>query len=255
MVIGVIALATGIGAASALYFGRQDKVKSASQQRSLREIFTAGIVHYVSASYVRLDDLEEVSDELRKAPLYLRLSIAALLVEETASYERCELRGYTYGNDDQDLNWVAGRSAFLLEKALGVPLPRLAPNSTTRHVDHLHAEAAKAYNALRQQIVAQHMAIRDPSVDPALKMKYAGKIDPTRSAARFDEDVLALYDLLNEWFPLGRKMRELEEIVGHEAQRYRDGFCYTFDEGYGGVRFVFRTREGLIDSVFVYFLD
>ena len=61
----------------------------------------------------------------------------------------------------------------------------------------------------------------------------------------------ALLHLLAEWFPLGKELKDLEEIVGSKTRTDKDGATYKFSTGVTGGMFKFRIENGVIEAVTV----
>ena len=78
-----------------------------------------------------------------------------------------------------------------------------------------------------------------------------GKIKPGMGAENI-RSWSHMQSLLLEWKPLGKRITELQRIVGRSPESV-DGrpeiFTYTFDSGFSGTGFLFTTEKGIIVGV------
>lgn len=175
-----------------------------------------------------------------------------LLLEEVLSQTRYYLVDYTYEKGSNDLRLVAGRATEALERLLGAELPKITPASSAEHAKRVHAEAAKLLRVYRSGLLTLAGEYKIGKPKEALKRTYEGKIE---QKSQHKEEVFRaaclLAKLLQEWFPLGKKLSDLEEIVGYKtlrASRSRHAI-YEFDAGRSGYLFHFKLSGELIDSV------
>ena len=191
-------------------------------------------------------------DKWMRAPSYLRLTMMELLLEEVLSQRRHDLVDYTYEQGGNDLGLIAGRATEALERLLGAELPKITPTSSAEHAKRVHAEAAKLLRVYRSGLLTLAGEYKIGKPKEVLRRAYDGKISPTRRATKdVYRTACVLAKLLQEWFPIGKKMSDLEEIVGYKtlrASRSRHAI-YEFDAGRSGYLFHFKLSGELIDSV------
>ena len=92
---------------------------------------------------------------------------------------------------------------------------------------------------------------RHPGTEEAkrnLKEKYRGAIHrdipglgPTLSVETIDR-------FLDEWFPYGKRIEDLEEIAGVRSDREGENAVLRIDSGFSGAVYKFHVTNGVIDS-------
>jgi hypothetical protein len=84
---------------------------------------------------------------------------------------------------------------------------------------------------------------------PELKQKYAGTIRSGIVGDMAKTSIDAMDRLLEDWFPYGRRIADLEEITGVSLGREGEDAVLGIDNGRGGYEYRFRVNKGLIESV------
>ena len=194
------------------------------------------------------DMVKEVSDQCKGAPVYSRLALAEALVPLLARQEIRETPGYEWQPRTHDLGQIAGRAAFLLEVIVDTELPHVEPTSSEADLAAIQRVALAAVAGYRAGIMAVATERNVGESTESLKKAYKGKITPgiTQGAPG---SATAMAELLDRWFPIGKKIDDLAELVGSPGEKRNDGIAYRFDTGYGGSEFLFVVEDGVIVSV------
>ena len=220
----------------------------------------------------------------RKFPVWERirafekLALAEQIVARFGDYDTyCRGTGYEWKEGADDLSFAPGRAKWGLERLLGTKLPGVVDRTTSEEErKRLLEEAERLVQVYRNGILA---LARDHELSAeqfaALKLRYAGKIDPG-NVDKYAESTYAMEDLLTEWPPVGRKFNDLISIIGKkpqewsvDAQSYRVGLGRTRAEARqkaaayhydiagveAGRRYVFVVVEGIIWSVHIEPID
>lgn len=215
-------------------------------------------VDAVSAFLSSTTDAGSLGRELaswKTAPIYQRLSVSEYLLAFLLDGNTCETVQYRRQEGRHDLNVVAGRAGWALEELLGEKLGTIGRESTKRAREGVHSEARKKVDAYRVRIVKSKMGSKTEESTEVLKARYEGKIKPGITGAEAAKYSGAMARLLAEWFPLGKKIGELQEIVGDPGEKDNEVVSYRFDSGLGGLEYQFKVKEGVIRSVLVIGLD
>lgn len=223
------------------------------------------VVAIISADDV-LSALEETRDRLKAEPLYLKLSYAPYLLERLKSTEKCETQEYERSPADHDLNCIAGRAAWILEGAFDIAIPAIEASSTQGERENSHRLAARQLDAFERGVTQAVQQYRVGDHKTALKHKYQRRIlegSPEEHGPLFTiQAVHPMNAMLEEWFPLGKRLADLEAIIGRKAWSYhrkrRDDessehvsgvFEYKCDSGFHGTAYYLLVREGVIEAM------
>lgn len=224
-----------------------------------------GIVSALQADS-RMARLDRETKQLKEQPEYLRLSYAPYLVELLTDRRQRETLYYEWAPGTHDLRLVAGRAAWVLQEVYRITIPPLDSKATAE----ICAGAQKAVQVQLQAIRTTTMALVEfegvgHDVD-ALERKYQDKIQaqsPYEGSRRFRRAAAKpLREMLNEFFPLGKKLTDLERIVGQRAYVYDPSlrvretsekvtgvFEYGCTDGMFGEAYFFLVRGGVIEAV------
>jgi hypothetical protein len=187
----------------------------------------------------RFSQVSEQPGRWKASPGYLKVTLLQALVARVGDSAKATWEKSDEDPKGYDFETVSGRafwgSAVLTDYAPkdGKPLadPEVAKKAIAAYCDALDAAAtAKAYDVGK------------------LKAKYAGKITPGihHGGAKANDQMFALLD---EWWPLGKKLDDLEEIIGHKGE-VKDGWVrFTFDTGFAGGASFFAVEDGVIRQV------
>jgi hypothetical protein len=102
-------------------------------------------------------------------------------------------------------------------------------------------EMWKASDASRQTVTPQHVEM--------LKTKYEGKVPTGIVGGKATESIKNLENFLEEWFPYGKPLQEMEEILGVKLPVKDDEAVLVIDHGLWGQAFRFLLRQGKIRAV------
>lgn len=212
-----------------------------------------------------VDFKEQLRDFVRE-PLYLRLSATSDLLDLLRSEEACVTSDYVRSPGAHELNMQAGRVATLLENAFGVRIPLITDRSTPMTRIQSFESAKLQIDAFRRgvnEVIAKHrvgMNYIDLSHQYQVSI-LAGSVEDIEGWLHTD-GANAMADMLEAWYPLGKRFEHLEVIVGRKARissrssrdesetRVRDGrYTYQFDNGFATVLYNFLVRQGVIIKI------
>ena len=146
------------------------------------------------------------------------------------------LEGYMFRAGEPDLRVVAGRAEWFIDQI--VLLPRVAANSgrnTNERIEMWKASVASLRTTTPQQV-------------EMLKTEYGGKIrngifrEASESIQNFEK-------FLEEWFPYGKSLKEMEAILGFRLPDDGDEAVLLMDTGLGGTEYRFVQSNGTIRVV------
>jgi hypothetical protein len=206
----------------------------------------------------------------KKAPPYQTVSAAEYLLPYVLEEKQLKTPEYRWREGTHDLDQVSGRAAWALDELLGIKLTRIVPGSTRNDQGQVYREAERAVQASYAWVVKFADDGKNEERVRTLKARYAGKIKPWNTGFNAPKHSRAMLEFLVEWCPLGKKLTDLQEIIGTPAKSVTDlheiirgasgrkreeGHSYYFDTGRGGLRFLFQTKDGLIRAVYIVGLE
>lgn len=221
---------------------------------------TSGISEGTNQVNITLDEVEmtlrteerlqmdEAVDRWHQSPLYQRMSILEVLSGKLSQKDRRPLNQSAQGEERYDLNSLAGRAAWMMDRLMHVQLPPIPQNASPEDLNKTQKTAKQKVAEYRREALArQMMSIQKLSVEQ-LKKTYAGRIVPGINE-KATESMSNMSSLLRDWFPLGRDLQVLEAIVGTKAEPVQGGFSFRFDTGFGGLEYFFTVDDGKIETV------
>ena len=201
------------------------------------------------------EKLDKKIEEWGACELYLRPAILEALAQGMSSDEKCETQGYTWEEGSHDLNQPAGRAAWAIEQLTGLKLTRVTPSSTVEEIAAVRKETGEVVKAYNAGIVAAFAAARHERSLEELKKDYHGKIKAGINPKEWEASWKLMTKLFDEWFPLGKKLSDLEEITGATGEALPPGnwtgfgVNYRFENGYSGMSVLLKVSDGVITSV------
>ncbi len=210
--------------------------------------------------------LQVAATGLRDAPLYRRVSTAPFLVERLANKTVVKMDDYV-PSGRHDLRVVGGRAAYLLEEAFPVILPRVSASSSASELEVVVQSAIQQLDAFRSGVVD---TVRSYSIGENVeelrgrfhKLIFQGINDDERSSGFGLNGSRAFEQMLEAFFPIGKQLSDLEDIVGVQAQAFdttltdrisSEGvtgvFLYSASNGLFGKAYVFWVVDGVIEAV------
>jgi hypothetical protein len=173
--------------------------------------------------------------DLNNLPESRRLMVVDALVEMLGDNYKLRLDGYVFRDGEPDLRTRAGRAEWFIDQVLPreTELPWLKMNE--------RIEMWKASDASRQTVTPQHVEM--------LKTKYEGKVPTGIVGGKATESIKNLENFLEEWFPYGKPLQEMEEILGVKLPVKDDEAVLVIDHGLWGQAFRFLLRQGKIRAV------
>jgi hypothetical protein len=186
-------------------------------------------------SFIRItgdEELQRAVSDFGRGSDFRRIMLIDTLKERLGDENPIILRGNT-GNVGFDLKKVGGRARWLIEQVL-----RQENGNTNFSVDErikLWKEAAAQKHPVTEQAVRE------------LKEKYRGSIH--LFGVKANASIEAMDRFLDDWFPYGKRIVELEEITGIRLDLGSQEVVLRIDSGYGGYEYKFRLISGVIESV------
>jgi hypothetical protein len=177
-----------------------------------------------------VSDIDKASD-FRHALLITRLK------ERLGDEGRLTLRGHSGDADKFDLTTVGGRARWLIEHFL-----QHETGNANLNVD--------ARIKLWQAAVVQRRSGTEKSVSE-LKEKYWGTIHSGIVGSLSKTSIEAMDRFLDDWFPYGKRIADLEEITGVRLGREGEEAVVSIDSGYNGCEYRFHLTSGVIESVII----
>ena len=210
--------------------------------------------------------LEQERDRLKGLPLYLKVSYARHLLQALTTIETCETAKYAHPVSHHDLDCVAGRAAWMLEETFEISVPTIKASSSRRVRQEAHDEAKlqiDAFNRGVRTIIDRYRIGRDKR---GLRRRYQRLIlegtQPEDRAKFAFAAVAPMNEMLEKWFPLGKRFADLESIVGRKAWTFdrisRDQessrdvtgvFEYVCESESRATAYYFLVRGGVIEAV------
>lgn len=193
--------------------------------------------------------LEQQIAKFKYASPYQRLAVVRQLLTYIDSKDVILGVDYKPTEGKHNLQLVAGRAVWAIELFLGVELPvveSILSEADSAELTRVATACVKAYeNALLDLGTSYDVG----STTAEMVKQYRGKIQPgSRDHAR--QNVSLTLELFTQWFPLGRKLSELESIIGEKPQKQNGLFEYRFDDGYNATAFILTVSDdGLIINV------
>jgi hypothetical protein len=183
-----------------------------------------------------LRDLKTLS-ELRK--IFLVDALSEMLADNT----KVRLDGYVFQDSEPDLRVVAGRAQWFIDEIM--LLPRQAENSVRNTNERI--KIWKASVASRRTVTPKQVEM--------LRTKYAGKIHIGIAGGKAYESIENFDKFLEEWFPYGKSLQEMEAILDVKLPVERGDAVLRIDSGFNGLEYRFLQEGGTIHSVKISGID
>jgi hypothetical protein len=189
----------------------------------------------------------------KRAHAFEKLALVEGLARGLKDDETLETPDYAWTEGTNDFRRLAGRISWALGELLGIRLVPIRPDSSAEELATRSQEALRLAAAYRAGLLAAAADRKEPAAEE-LKRKYAGRIRPGITD-RSDRSAQAMHELLAEWFPIGKELRVLADIVGSPGGEEDGGIVYRFDSGYGGILFRLEARDGRIERLSLHGLE
>ncbi len=262
IVILLATMAVGIGATAV-------GTASVAHEQTLKKYgyVTPGWYRGLDSSRKDVADLEQAARELEATPLYTRLSVGRFLIEAVDDGTRVTMSGYERAAGTHDLSRVAGRAAYYLEHALPLTLPTITEATSEAELEQIQASARQQYEAYRAGVMDMVRTYDIGGNPEALARRYrdaiyVGVAKEHHSYQFFPEGRAAFERMLHEFFPVGKTLAQLEEVMGGMAMAYepdlktRDSsegvtgvFEYYYTDRMFGESYFFLVEDGIITVV------
>ncbi|MDA1142439.1 MAG: hypothetical protein O3B01_28070 [Planctomycetota bacterium] len=189
--------------------------------------------------------------EYTKANPYQKLTACRSLIDRLGDKRKIDALNYVNSAADHDLAYVPGRTAWAIEILLGINLSKVTTNSSQNELDTVRKQAQQYLKAFESAMLSMETIYRIGFKESSmLSKKYGGRI-VTGVSEKADESAQAMKALLDTWFPLGKKLSDLEKIIGRSPDWKSGKACFRFDNGQDGIEFQFTVDEGVITAVSV----
>jgi hypothetical protein len=173
-----------------------------------------------------------------------KIMLVDALRDMLADNSKLRLEGYVFRAGEPDLRVVAGRAEWFIDQV--VLLPREAENSGRRMNERI--DMWKASAASTRTVTAEQVGM--------LRTKYAGKIHIGIVGGKaMVESIQNLEKFLDEWFPYGKSLQEMEGIVEVRLPVERGEAVLRIDSGNAGQEYRFLHDHGTIRVVKRMFLE
>lgn len=200
-------------------------------------------------------DFENAIGKARNYETYCKISLAETLIEKLSDNAPTHLIGHARVDNEQDLDMKAGCAARALEELLNFDLPKVCVSKANG--DPLPKQLALIADEATRQLkvyragVAEALLKTEPSI-AEMKKKYENKItaDPKHTAAEGQRSIEELAALFAAWCPIGKKLSDVETIVGSPTVKYEGQLCYSFRcNSINGAGVKFMIRKDVIVAV------
>jgi len=173
-----------------------------------------------------VETLEKAAQELKAVPLYSRLSVGVFLIQALNEDRRVKIPEYERPAGSHDIRRTAGRAAFYLEEAFSLTLPTITELTAAAELEQIQQSATLQLSAYRQGIVDAVIAYRLGTDSHAVRRTYQSAIQkgsPTDTTHVFTGEASRSFaKMLDEWFPLDKRLVDLSSIVGRVPARFID---------------------------------
>lgn len=202
------------------------------QPPTLAEILNASVLFdpLGSEGYQRLDTL------LIGSPTYLRATVVSMVLHASRSRTGGEMQG-------------AALAGFVQQM-----LRIVQEEDLSTDIRDLHSLVVAFEGGLSSALQPS-----PPEDIDRLRALYADRIEP-QNRDKYQSGYEAMDSLLRRWNPYGRRLSQLEQIIGDssildEGDKENGEVYYNFDSGLSGMRFDITVREGIIVRVRVISVD
>lgn len=198
-----------------------------------------------------LDKMKKDIQDWLAGPLYLKPALLEELAGHVTPSQKRETRDYSWEKGTHDMNQPAGRAAWAVESLTGIDLAKVTPTSSEAEIQKIRGQAEKLIEAYNAGILAMALEIKPEKPLDELKGIYHGKIKHGVPSNDFQESFKLMSELLEQWFPLGKKLSELEDIIGSPGtEREKSGGVeYRFKGGWNVILYRLKIDDGIIVSV------
>ncbi|MCP3905415.1 MAG: hypothetical protein GY715_17455 [Planctomycetes bacterium] len=214
-----VTLDLGLGAVCGVGWGQT----GSDDDAQLRGIGNVVSNWSIALANLDVDAVRHASRQAKESPLYRRLSVAPFILEAIDDPKAIR------GSDDQpppgthDLRRVAGRAAYYLEHVLPITLPTITETTSEAELKQIQASARRQYEAYRAGVndMVQTYGIGGNVED--LHRRYRHQIFQSVESPGhgfWEEGAPHFKQMLRDFFPLGKRLGDLETIMGARAYAY-----------------------------------
>jgi hypothetical protein len=175
--------------------------------------------------------------DLRNLSEARKFILVDALTDMLADNRKLRLDGYVFQAGEPDLRIVARRAEWFIDQVL--LLPREAEISTRNLNERI--ELWKAVTALRHTV--------SPGQAEVLRIKYVGRILIGIVPGKAHESIQNLENFLDEWFPYGKSLQEMERILDIKLPVRGGEAVLRIDSGFSGKEYRFLHDGSTIRAV------
>lgn len=214
-----------------------------------------------------ITSLRRGADELDHVSLPIRLSVGFFLVKALGEDREVEMPGYSRAPGTHSLSRTAGRAAYFLEHAFPITLPTISETTSAGEIQLIQEAAERQYNAYRAGVMTMVETYKigdNPQqlADQYRESIYVGVKPENHKYQFFGEGEPAFKQMLHEFFPIGKKLSDLETIMGAKARasdpslrdrtssaRVTGVFKFYYTTGMFGESYFFLVEDGIITAM------
>jgi len=210
-------------------------------------------------------------DRFASEPLYYRLCLIDALVEKLTDVSMWN--GYNpeeAGGQDIDskhaLALKAGRAAYVIEEVFDLEIPAIQDTTERSLLSAVQENVRRELASYSQGVMDTVDAYGIGTDIGRLRQEFGPRLAGSGENGDLTEgEHDSFRELLNRFFPIGKRLIDLEMIVGRrpfminsetktletrpESAEPTGVFEYRFDSGYGGVLYYFEVKDGIIHDI------
>src|SRR5688572_23782517 len=165
-----------------------------------------------------------------------KIMLVDALTDLLTDNRKLPLNGYVFRADEPDLRIAAGRAEWFIDQVVLLPRDRDNSVSKSQRIEMWKADIASRRSAPPQQV-------------EVLRKKYAGTVHVGIVGEKETESIQNLENFLDEWFPYGKSLQEMERILNVSLPVENGEAVLRIDSGFGGREYRFLLDQGRIRVV------
>lgn len=209
---------------------------------------------YILAGKMNADDFEKETLKWKTAPTRKKIEKIPSILKCIQIDDCLHMDKYIYEEGKNDLERTSGRAAEVIEVVYGLKAGKIGPKSSKSDIAAIFDRAKELLDAYAKGAIDMSKEIYSVSKE-RMKEKYANKITfevkNKDNVTKVRDGMRKMDELLKEWFPLGKKISDLEEIVGEKSDRKsKQNFAmYYFEMGMTTYRYEFQLDNDIIINI------
>ncbi len=200
--------------------------------------------------------LQQIVETMRKKPLLYKVLAGPTFVNALTGDHPTPLDGFEWQEGKHDFNRYPGRAAWAMEELLGIKLPTVTPKTTKKELAEIQKEAERLLREHTKKIMKESGEGKVGRPTAEIKKLYHGKIVQSQDHEKSIAAGRVMAVMLDEWFPLGKKLSDLEEIVGYKGKSWKMKevemrVAYHFGRDWPVFSFFFDVEKGVIVGLLI----